>query len=818
MNSVAMDGAIAAAAEPCFHCGIAVPAGVRFEVLFDGRSRHLCCAGCAAVATTILEAGLAGYYRDRTAFPEGPAQTVADSLRLLQRYDLAGVRERYVADDDQDGAVALLSLEGLNCAACAWLVERRLLSLDGMREASVNYATHRAQVRWQRDAIPLSDILSAIAQVGVQAYPADAALEDQYRSASRKRALWELFVAAFAMMQVMMYTVPLYLADPGEVTPDLKQLMQWAGFILTLPVLVFSARPIFRNAWHSIAARSFGMDVPVSLAILLGFGASTVALLGGGGEVYFDSITMFVLLLLTARFVDSELRRRRQRSLESLARSLPAAAERLANYPEDTCAEDVASAALQPGDMVRIATGATVPADGVLIDGVGQCDESLLSGESLPVPKRRGDGVIGGSINLGSPLIARVTRVGASSVMAGIVRASEAALAARPKLEGKANTFAAQLSFATVLLAALACGAWLWADPSRALGITVAILAITCPCALALAIPATTAAAAARMAKAGLIVQRGRLFDALPQVTDVALDKTGTLTSGNMALAGIEAGTLSADQALAIAAALEIGSHHPIARALLSEAERRGLTLPKATQLSIQPDGVAGNIAGGPWTLGRQPVASTGQEEGLPRGAANTAVLLCRNGAPVAKFLLQDELRPDAADSVAALLRRGIGVHLLSGDAPAPVRDCAGQIGITHWQAGMSPEDKCRYVQALQANGGRVLAIGDGVNDGPLLAQANVGIAIHGGADLARTRADAILAGGRLWPVLEAIQIAARARRTIQQNLAWAFAYNLVCLPLAAAGMVTPQFAAIGMSASSLLVIANAARLSSGPR
>ena len=807
----------------CFHCGLPVPDGASFKVRFDGRVRPLCCAGCEAVAQTIFDSGLGDYYQTRSRFPQSPANTVPQTLRELARYDLPGIREHFVAATAEDSNEALLSLDGMTCAACAWLIEQRLHRLPGVVSADVNYSTQRARIRWQPAQLALSCIVATIGALGITAYPAEQHADAAREAKARKRALWEIFVAAFAMMQVMMYTVPMYFADPGEVSADIRQLMQWAGLALTIPVLLFSARPIFRAAWSALAAGVVAMDVPIALAILLTFIASTWAMVSGAsgtGEVYFDAIIMFVLLLSLVRFIDADMRRKRLAALERILKPIPTVAERLDNYPQQRTGADIATASLQRGDVIRIATGAIVPADGEIIEGSGEVDEALLSGESRPVSKQMGDALIGGSINSGAPLLARVTAVGAATVLAGIVRASDIALATRPKIERLVTAAAARLSYATLLLAAAAALLWLFIDPARAFGVTVAVLAITCPCALALAIPAVTAASGGALARAGLIVQHSRLLDALPKVSDLVIDKTGTLTTGRMRIAEIRldmsAGqnTRSENQILAIAAAIEAGSNHPIALALRKAATARGLLLPQVSNACFNANGIAGvsgNIGDRDWSIGVQ--ASGAAVESKTHRQPFTQVVLRCEQHDVATILLEDEMRSDAQDFIKHIKQRGMRVHLLSGDQEDAVRFCAETLGIDASHARMTPDDKRAFTRALQAKGAVVLAIGDGINEAPLLAQADAGIAIAQGADLARARADAILTGSRLLPVATAIGITQQAARIVRQNLYWAFAYNAICIPLALAGLVTPWLAAAGMSTSSLLVTLNAARL-----
>ncbi len=803
----------------CFHCGEAVPLRTHFSIFFDGHPQPLCCAGCEAVAKTILEGGLDAYYRTRTSPAIGRAVPTPADLAALDQFDLPGIREQFsaTAADSTHDAHATLMLEGITCAACIWLAEQQLRRIPGMVRVSVNFATRRAEVAWSAQVLTLAGILRAIRKIGLDAHPAEMANVEVNRTATRKKALrarWELFVAAFSTMQVMMYTVPLYLADPAEITPDIRSLMQWAGFALTVPVLLFSAQSIFRSAIRCLSAQQVNMDVPVALAILLTFASSVGAMLTGSGEVYFDSISMFVFLLLGTRFLESNLRHRGLAELERLAHAIPAVAERLDRYPTDTTGHDIASARLIPGDVVRVATGATIPADGEIIEGASEVDEALISGESRLLPKWPGDTVIGGAVNAASPLIVRVTEVGKTSTLARIVSASEAAMNERPRILERTSAIAARLAYATLIVAALASLGWLWFDPNRAFGVTVAVLAITCPCALALAVPAAIVVASGAAARAGLIFKRGHTLDTLSHVTDVVLDKTGTLTTGHMRVEAIEAA--DPDEALAIAAALEQGASHPIGRAIREAAARRHTGTKLAANLHQTERGVEGVIDGEAYRLG---ALETDAEANDPsKSIPQSRVALFRAGQRVGIFSLSDAFRGDAAAFTDSLIRKGLRIHLLSGDQGGAVADCAQMLGLSRWQARLSPEDKRRYVATLQKDGCIVLAVGDGINDAPLLAQADAGIAIATGTDLARTQADAVLLSMRLMPIALALNIARATRNVIRQNLVWAVLYNVIAVPLAVAGWVTPWLAALGMSLSALIVLGNSARIAWLPR
>jgi Cu2+-exporting ATPase len=801
-------------APACFHCGEPIRGGSPFRIRFDGEMHPACCAGCVAVADTIIHAGLADYYRARSALPHTPAEPGGDRSRAFARYDLPGVRDQYAASDPQGGGQqhATLMLAGVTCPACLWLAERRLRQLPGVCEVTVNYATHRAEVHWQSGTLGLARLVGSLDDIGLTAFPAETGAARQAAEKLRKRALWELFVAAFAMMQVMMYTVPMYFADPGEVTDDVRGLMQWAGFVLTIPVMLFSARPLLTSAWHAIRAGVVNMDVPVSLAILLTFFASTRAMLQTGGEVYFDSISMFVFLLLGTRYLETGLRQRGMAELERLAHATPATACRLTNYPTQRETTEVASAALEAGDVILVDTGGTVPADGVLLETGGDIDESLMTGESRPVRKEPGDMVIGGSLNTGAPLLVEVTRVGVETVLNRLIKSSETALGERPAQVKRADAIAARMALFTLLHAAITGAAWLAIDASRALNVTVAVLAITCPCALALAVPAALTAATGQITRSGLIIRRGGVLGTLARVTDVVLDKTGTLTTGHLQVERIDAAF--PDMALAIAAALEAGSPHPIARAIVAAAHSRGIEAAVARNIAIEPRGLSGQLGGSVYRIGPAPA----DVAVLHEDASITRVALYRKESVIATFRLRDELRSDAYALAERLRQTGIRLHVLSGDSTAAVAQAAGKLGIAQWHARLMPAEKQAYVQQLQRDGGVVLAIGDGVNDAPVLAQSDCGIAIAAGADLARARADAVLIDSRLVPVAGALATARKTSIIIRQNLVWAVLYNACAIPAAASGLIAPVWAALGMSLSSFVVIVNSMRAARPPR
>ncbi|WP_028535144.1 heavy metal translocating P-type ATPase [Paludibacterium yongneupense] len=798
----------------CFHCGLPIPAGADFPVR-SGHDEHAsCCAGCQAVAQTIFDAGLSEYYAHRRA-SKAPVDVLPDDvLQQLQLYDDDTLQKSFVSES-AGGREAALMLEGIVCAACVWLCERQLLRQPGVLGVDINYSSRRARVRWDPAVTGLGHLLRTIADLGYRAHPYDAKRLEDIDQRERKRALNRLWVAGLSMMQVMMYAVPIYLSDGHDMETRFLWMLHWASFLLTLPVMVFSAQTFYSGAWREWKSRRVGMDTPVVLGIGTSFGASCWALLAHNAQgVYFDSISMFVFLLLGGRYLESLARRRAGEASESLIRLVPAFVHKLPGWPDSTHSEETPLAALGIGDCVVVRPGEIIPIDGTVLEGVSASNEALMSGESRPVDKAPGACVIAGSLNLSSPLLVRTDAVGEATRLAGIVRLLDQALAQKPRLAQLANRFAA-VFVAILLLAALASFLlWLPVSPQRALWIMVSVLVVSCPCALSLATPAALTAAAGHLAQRGVLITRGHALETLAQVSDVVFDKTGTLSHGNMVLLDSWTAAPGARLSLlALAQALETGSEHPLARALRAAATP---TRPAVQSVLNHPGyGVEGRVDGRLWRLGRREWVEqlSSAAPPPPWRPADSIVALGDTNGIAALFAIGDSLRDDAAGAIAALRAAGLKVHLLSGDGQGAVEALASRLGITDWRAGATPEDKLDYIDALQGAGARVLMLGDGINDAPVLARADVSIAMGSASDAARSSGDMILINDRLSRVVEAWALARKTRRVIRQNLCWAAAYNLVALPLAMLGHVTPWLASLGMTASSLLVVCNALRL-----
>ncbi|MFN3749829.1 MAG: heavy metal translocating P-type ATPase [Thiobacillus sp.] len=800
----------------CFHCGLPIPDGARYPVQFEGETKAACCRGCQAVAQTIIDSGQGAYYHHRTALPATPREAEAE-LAQLGLYDLPEIQESFVRVEAENVREAALILENIVCAACIWLNERHIAALPGVLSVDINYATRRARVRWDASRIQLSAILKAVSDIGYIAHPFDPGRSDDIHRRERNTAIKRLAIAGLGMMQVMMYALPTYTAT--DMTDDIRLMMRWASLILTIPVVFYSAWPFFIGAWRDLARRMLGMDVPVALGIGTAFVASVYSTFSGHGEVYYDSVTMFVFLLLTGRFLEMNARRRAGAAVEELVKLIPAATTRLPHWPARD-EEQVPVARLAVGDHVLVRPGETLPADGTVVDGESAVSEALLTGESLPVSKTVGTKVVGGSLNQSSPLVVRVDRVGADTRLASIVRLLDRAQSEKPRI-GQLADRAAAWFVGLLLVTTFFIGlAWYHIDDSRALWIVVSVLVVTCPCALGLATPAALTTGTGRLTRLGLLTTRGHALETLARATDLVFDKTGTLTLGRLSVRRVvPLNGRSEDEIRVLAASLEAGSEHPIARAI-REAAGSGRA---ASDIRNTPGrGVEGVIDGRAYRLGTPGFAAGGDTPPAPPQADDGGhvegheswVALAENGALIAWIALADTLRPDAAAALDALRKQGLRLHLLSGDAAPAVEAVARQLGIADWHAGALPEDKLAYVKTLQDEGRIVAMVGDGINDAPVLAGAQVSIAMGEGADVAQAAADMVMLGSRLGTLAEGIALARKTQRIIRQNLAWALGYNLIAIPAAALGHVTPWLAGIGMSASSLLVVLNALRLS----
>lgn len=769
----------------------------------------MCCHGCQAVAESIVENGLQDYYSYRTELPKTAEELVPDELRQLALYDHPEVQKSFVLEHGHQFKEASLILEGITCAACIWLNERHLKQLKGVTSVAFNYASQRARISWNEQEIKLSDILAEIRKLGYNAHPFSAQQQDALRQQQRKQDFKRLAVAGLSAAQVMMTAVALYAGPAQGLEFATAQLLRWFSLVMTIPAMTYAAWPFYRAAWRGIVIRRIGMDVPIVLGLLTGFGGSIWATLSGQGVVYYDTITMLIFFLLGTRFLERNAREKSIEAAENLLRLAPAMATQLLDGSQQL----VPVMQLQAGDIILAKPGETIAADGIVASGESSVDESLLTGESRPLSKVLGDHVFAGSINYESPLTIEVTAVAENTMLAGISRLLDRAQAEKPRLAEAADKVAAYFTSALLVAVTITGLVWWQLEPQRVLEIVLTVLVVSCPCALSLAAPAAFAAAGSHLVQRGVLLTRGHALESLAKITHIAFDKTGTLTLGKPALLQTEVyANMEAGECLRLAASLESQSEHPLAKGLIAAVQHQ-LLYPVAEQINVPGQGVVGVINGVRYSLGNIRLSPLAAE--LPVGCppSATVIWLSTEDKLLAAFILADQPRPQAAELVQQLQGAGLQVSILSGDSTQAVQHFANSIGITSWQAGLSPEQKLEQLRLLQQRGEVVAMVGDGINDAPVLAGAQVSIAMGSGTQMARATGDIVLLTENLLELAHTVTTSRFGISVIRQNFAWALGYNLIALPFAAAGLISPWMAAIGMSVSSLVVVLNALRL-----
>lgn len=809
----------------CFHCGEIALEGNRWCLEIDGQTQTMCCPACKAVAETIIDSGLKDYYRHRTALPEISPQQKRnannDVREELKLYDEPAIQQSFVQrfDNELPEAEAVLVISGISCAACAWLIEHRLSQLKHVISVNLNLTTHRLMVRWLDDEIKLSQILEEIHQLGYQAHPFSATQAEQQRIQESKTAFRRLVVAGFATMQVMMLAVPLYIGELRGILAQYEVFIRAASMLFATVVVLYSARPFFVAALRDIRTRHLTMDVPVSIAILLAYFASVWSTVNRGPEIYFDSVCMFTFFLLTGRFFEMRARHRMTRAGNNLLDLMPSVA--IKSTPEGDLV--IPSSDIQVGDLLIIKPGQQIPADGIVESGTSAVDEAALTGEYLPIDKSAGDALIGGTHNVESQLLMRVTATGADAELNTIMRLMDRAQQEKPAIAIFADKVASRFVASVLIIASGIAIIWWFIDPSQAFWITLAVLVVTCPCALSLATPTALTAATASLREQGFLISKGHVLEGLTQVDRIIFDKTGTLTRGELSLEeSIPAAadiSLTSAQALKIAATLEQYSNHPIARAFSSLSY---FTTDNIEQVSAQ--GVTGTLIGieghddMTYRIGRADFAFPQQTLSPPINDDRQWLLLANDQQPLYWFALSDSLRQGASSTIEQLKDWGIKVSILTGDPSAQVEAVATALNIDDAHKGLSPAQKLEIASAWQQQGERLMMVGDGINDVPTLARADIAIAIGQASDLTKTNADAVITNNSLTTLLHAISKGRKSSRIIRQNIYWALLYNILALPLAATGFIPPWAAAIGMSVSSLIVVGNALRLLSSDK
>ncbi|MBL4908634.1 MAG: heavy metal translocating P-type ATPase [Alteromonadaceae bacterium] len=809
--------------EHCFHCGEIVPQGFHSTVIINNKTQIMCCLGCEAVAQTIVDNNLTDYYRFRTENAQKSAPLIPEILQRHQLLDDDELQNEFTHQTEHYKET-ILSIDGISCAACAWLIEQQLTKMSGLININVNATTQRATVRWQNKKLKLSSILNTIEKLGYQATPFKASDVEKQQQKQNKNFIKRLGIAGILMMQIMMIAVGLYFgAFSGMLKSNLIYL-RWTSFFLCLPIVFYSALPFYKGAYNALKIKHLSMDVPVSLAIILAFIASSWATFTTQGEVYFESVAMFTFLLLIGKYLEFRARSRAAEVSANLLKLMPMTAIQLINGKEQL----IAAKKLQPLDIILIKPGETIPADGMIITGNSQVNEAMLSGEQNPVNKNVGDNVFCGTINSDGNLTVEIKQVSSHTFLSQLIRLSEYAQAHKPKLAKLSDTIA-QYFVALILLTASATAVyWHFHSPEQAFWIALSVLVATCPCALSLATPTALTCATTCLNRHGIMIKSAHVMETLPKINCFAFDKTGTLTTGKFQLkkTTLISNTIIDDrvQILAIAACLETHSEHPIAKAF---AQYRDFSI-QAQQIKVKAGyGIEGVITqqnstkiiykiGKPsWLLSiNEPINQETSELAKQYVDAQCVLVANKNGQDqlIAAFYFSDQIRDDATILINKLKSKQINTLMLSGDNMTSCEAVANTLSLDKYYAALSAQDKLTLIKQQQQTH-IVAMVGDGINDSPVFGAAHIAIAMGSGSDITKSGADVILLNNQLKSINFLKHIAQKTKKIIMQNYLWAFGYNALVLPLAASGYITPYMAVIGMSASSLLVITNSLRL-----
>jgi P-type Cu2+ transporter len=710
----------------------------------------------------------------------------------------------FVEPGDAGASHMTLAVEGVACAGCIRKIERGLAKLPGVIDARLNFTERRLAVDWRNDEIDAARIIGAIEQIGYHAHPFAPERADADESAQAKRLLRCLAVAGFAAMNVMLLSVSVWAGNVSDMTQETRDLFHWLSALIALPAAAYAGQPFFHSAFRALRTRHVNMDVPISIGVTLALGLSVYETAIHATHAYFDSAIMLLFFLLVGRYLDLAMRRKTRLFAGNLASIKADFAHRL-----DASGEliRVPVAALYPGDRVLVRAGERVPADGTVINGASEIDESLVTGETLYRAIRVGAAIYAGSINVSGTLTVRVTAVGAGTLVEEVERLLEKATAAPSQTLRLADRAARLYAPLVHTAAALTAIGWLVAGAGvhDSIVIAIAVLIITCPCAIALAIPAVQVVAAGALFRAGVILNSGDAIERLAEADTIVFDKTGTLT---LPEPRVDADIDIDPAILERAARLALSSRHPLATALARLARDRR---PYPGAIEEPGHGVRVVIDGKEARLGNAKFCGV-VEDAHPPHRADASLINFAHDNGVATIAIRQALRPDAVAVTGALRERGFDLIVLSGDRTAAVGPVAQELGIDRWRAGLTPTEKISAIEDLKSQGRRVLMVGDGLNDAPALAAAHVSLSPITAAHLAQAHADAVFLGEQLKPVLSAVVISRRARALMKQNLALAAIYNVFAVPLAIAGLVTPLIAAVAMSGSSLLVTVNALR------
>ncbi len=803
----------------CFHCGLEIKAEALQQVVINEQLKDFCCSGCSVVCQTIHESGLDGFYqRVRNKELAPPPELIDD----LAQYDLEDIQQEFVKVSHSQRE-AILLVEGIHCAACVWLIERALAGLDGIVEAEVNLAHHRLRVRW-RDDIKLSTILHRLAAIGYTAMPYDIEKAEGKQQKDNRRLLYRMAFAGFGAMNIMWLSISMYASDMSASGMDIdhRSFLQWISLMLATPVLLYSGWPFLKGAISGLRYKQMTMDLPIAIGVVVTYAYSVWATLNQQDDVYFETVVSFLFIILVGRYVE----RMSRRNATSATSRLMALQPRSATVLVDGEQQLVSVKKLTVGDLVLIRPGEKIPVDGLVTEGNSEVNESMLTGESLPIAKVQDDKVVAGSVNGQGTLVVIIQQLGEQTALSKIIHLVEEAQGSKAPIQCTTDKIVPWFVVSTLLLSALTFTYWYFtADSNVALLAAVSVLIITCPCAFGLATPMAIAVSVGHGARNGVLVRNGASLEVCAGVNHIVFDKTGTLTEGAMSVGGVltASSDITEQQLLHYAALAESRSEHAIAKAIVKYAREQGIAIHQISidAFSNQPGlGIDVDAAGENIKLGnlrlleslnlRLPEQLIARYEAIGR-EMGVAVIVIVEGVVKGIIVVFDQIRSEASEMIQALHARNIGITLLTGDSQAAADKVASELGGNiEVIAEVMPQDKSQVIESLQAKGLCVAMVGDGVNDAPALVRADVGIAMGGGTDVSLDCADMVLMGNQLSRVLFALDLSKQTIRTIKQNINLSLGYNVIVVPMAMSASLTPVFASIAMPISSLLVIGNA--------
>lgn len=795
------------AADTCLHCKLTIPEGDLVVDEVDGEELRFCCNGCQGVYRIINGAGLGNFYRQRDWSEEGVPDGVFDTE--FNESMLAA----HVVTRSKDSADISLIIEGIRCASCVWLLEKLLGKVQGIEAIRVNYGTHRAQIRFNPEATTPAVIFAAISRLGYLPHPHTSGAAQQAAAREQRSLLIRFGTAAFLSMQVMGFSFALYGGYFHGIDPDVRQMIQYFAAAVATPVVFYSGWPFLAGAWRSLKNKAPSMDLLITLGVMTAYSYSVYSLIVGG-EVYFDTASMIITLILLGRLFEGSARSRSISSIDKLLQLAPDSA----NLIQGDDIKVVASNSLKTGDLILIRPGERIPVDSLIQEGRTELDEATITGEPMPVLRQQGDKVSAGTLNLSASIKLSVERVAAESFIARMALMVEEAQNRKAPIQSLADKVATLfVPFVTLV----AFGTWLYwfsteGSTTAALLNAVSVLIVACPCALGLATPTAVLVASGNSAVRGILFRGGDILEATARIDTLAFDKTGTLTLGKPTVKQIiPAPGQSEENLLAIASQAESGSSHPIASAIIARAKTAGVLSGTAASVETVPGrGVRMKGHDGEVLIGSSAfLEECGVEAPPVEAGALTEVYVSHKGVWVGALLIHDPLRDEAVSAVKQLQKLGMGTVLLTGDRSATAQAVSSRLSIAEYRTNLNPEGKAAWIRARQAEGRKVLMVGDGINDAPALSLADVGCAMGGGTDIALETSDLVLTKPNLGRLYEAIYIARKTLQVIKQNLFWAFAYNFITIPLAASGNLAPVWAAVTMASSSVIVISNSLRL-----